>query len=791
MGKDRVPELLAPAGNPEAFYAAVNAGADAVYLGATRFGARAYAENFTAEEILRCIRYGHLFGKKIYLTVNTLMREPELTELYDCLYPAYEAGLDAVIVQDFGALRRIREWFPDLRIHASTQMTLCSSFGAEMLRGMGASRIVPARELSLEELRVIRSQTDIELETFVHGAMCYCYSGQCLFSSILGGRSGNRGRCAQPCRLPYRVRTKDGTGREGYYLSLKDLCTVEHLPELIEAGIDSFKIEGRMKRPEYTAGVTAIYRSYMDRYLQLSEKFGKAEAAERFSVEREDVRKLNTLYIRSEVQDGYYFRRNGPEMITLKDPSYKKCDEELLCAIHDRYLTEQKKLPVFMEACFRTGEPASLTLQCKDINVTVSGGAVEAARKQPVTEENIRRQLGKLGDSVFALQKLELTADGDAFYPLKQINELRREGIRRLEEEILRSRGYGTFSAVTEKAPESADCESDATAESAPDGEWRFRDTAAEGADCGRNIGVKGNPQSAGAAEAFDGNRSTSKGYSILLETEEQLCAAAAWLKNHPNRKLSGIYVSGELVLQGGEEIRNAVGELAGFGPLLLALPYILRRRDEKRLTPLLSLAGEGKPFAGYLVRSADGLGFLRGADKRALRQLDANVYTWNRAAAVQLAQAGATGFCLPLELTAAQQRALLKGGVTVSGTEADFEKIVYGRIPMMITANCLLHTTGKCLKGKESRAETVLIDRYRKEFPVAVNCKSCFNVIYNSVPLSLASECAEWESRVRLRINFTVESGEESVQILDAFLADGRQKLPAHTTGHERRGVE
>ena len=200
--KEKPVELLAPAGNPDAFYGAVKAGADAVYLGGQRFGARAYAENFTGDELLECIRYGHIIGCKIYLTVNTLMKEEELEELYDYIFPLYEGGLDGVIVQDFGALQLLKESFPDLELHASTQMTLCSRFGAELLKNMGACRIVPARELCLEEIKAIKQTVDIELETFIHGAMCYSYSGQCLFSSILGGRSGNRGRCAQPCRLP-------------------------------------------------------------------------------------------------------------------------------------------------------------------------------------------------------------------------------------------------------------------------------------------------------------------------------------------------------------------------------------------------------------------------------------------------------------------------------------------------------------------------------------------------------------------------------------------------------------
>lgn len=246
-------ELLAPAGSFQALKGAVSAGADAIYLGGQQYGARAYADNFSKEEICQGIHLAHVFGRKIYLTVNTLVKEKELDLLYDFLLPFYESGLDGVIVQDLGVLRLIRDSFPELSLHASTQMSLTGYRGADFLQKEGVSRIVPARELSLEEIKRIKEYTGIEIESFIHGAMCYCYSGQCLFSSILGGRSGNRGRCAQPCRLPYR--TEEGRG-ECYPLSMKDMCTLEILPELIEAGIDSFKIEGRMKRPEYAAGVT-------------------------------------------------------------------------------------------------------------------------------------------------------------------------------------------------------------------------------------------------------------------------------------------------------------------------------------------------------------------------------------------------------------------------------------------------------------------------------------------------------------------------------------------------------
>ena len=432
--KSRV-ELLAPAGNYEAFLGAVNAGADAVYLGGDKFGARAYADNFTTEEICLAIHTAHFMGKKIYLTVNTLVKETEFAEIYDWLLPFYEAGLDGVIVQDIGVLCYIREHFKGLALHASTQMTLTGAGGASFLKEQGVERIVPARELSLAEVCKIKEQTGLEIECFIHGAMCYCYSGQCLFSSILGGRSGNRGRCAQPCRLPYQIyEGKECIGGVDYPLSLKDMCTISYIPQLIEAGIDSFKIEGRMKKPEYAAGVTALYRKYIDLY----EEKGSAG----YHVADEDLEKLRSLYIRSEVQTGYYERHNGWEMITLHTPSYAGSDQELLSQIRSDYVRDVDKLPVKMRVTLKVGEPACLhIIGPQEITVTVYGSMVEAAKKMPLQQENIRKQLEKTGNSLVKVTACEILATGDVFLPVSALNELRRKGVEDFERQYIIAQG--------------------------------------------------------------------------------------------------------------------------------------------------------------------------------------------------------------------------------------------------------------------------------------------------------------------------------------------------------------
>ncbi len=743
--KEKPVELLAPAGNPDAFYGAVKAGADAVYLGGRRFGARAYAENFTGDELLECIRYGHIMGCKIYLTVNTLMKEEELEELYDYIFPLYEGGLDGVIVQDFGALRLLRESFPDLELHASTQMTLCSRFGAELLKNMGACRIVPARELCLEEIKAIKQTVDIELETFIHGAMCYSYSGQCLFSSILGGRSGNRGRCAQPCRLPFCVETDGCRSRERYFLSLKDMCTLEHIPKLIESGIDSFKIEGRMKKAEYAAGVTAVYRKYIDRYYELRGKYGPDEAESRFLTAKEDRRILTSLYIRSQVQDGYYFKRNGREMITLDNPAYNGGEEALLADINSRYLTGKKKLPVTFHAVFREGTPVSVTVNLKNpsgllgrgdkvtLTATVTGEAALKAENQPVTEENVRKQLGKLGDSPFYAEEILVDLEPGLFFPLKQINELRRQSVSQLENALLdryRTKGKSQARSSREPSPEvfvSTGC--------LPD-----------------------------------------KGISVSVITKEQLTGLLQWMEENPGHDFICACLDDKLA----RECREACKVLSIHCPLLITLPFIIREQDTPDLDELYSLCGPGKTFEGFLIRSIDGLGFLEKKGKSGLWYLDASFYLWNRTAAEQF-KGRADSFCLPLELNGAEQKRL-------SGNGLPFEKMVYGRIPMMAAANCILRTANGC--SPKSSAETVLIDRFGKRFPVIRDCSRCTNIIYNSVPLSLHREFPKWKERIRCRLNFTVEDEGQTKEVLDVFLLGKEPKFKEYTTGHEKRGV-
>ena len=323
-GRLKKPEILAPAGSIESLRGAVAAGADAVYIGGSRFGARAYADNPETDSLLSAIDYVHSKDRRIYLTVNTLLKERELTEeLAPFLEKYYRAGVDAVIVQDVGVLHFLAAHFPDLPIHLSTQMTLVSADGAKLFFGYPVTRMVPARELSLEEIKKIRANTELEIECFVHGALCYCYSGQCLLSSMIGGRSGNRGRCAQPCRMAYDVSEDGKKLKSGLYaLSPKDLCTLDRIPELVQAGIDSFKIEGRMKRPEYTAGVTAAYRMMTDLYFEYGEEEFYRYVKKHPAVLEEQMNRVADLYNRGGFTKGYYMQYHGKEMMSMERPNH-------------------------------------------------------------------------------------------------------------------------------------------------------------------------------------------------------------------------------------------------------------------------------------------------------------------------------------------------------------------------------------------------------------------------------------------------------------------------------------
>lgn len=762
MGKRNV-EILAPAGSFESMVAAVNAGADAVYIGGSRFGARAYANNLDEEMMIRAIDYVHLHGAKIYMTVNTLVKEKELPDLYEYLKPYYEAGLDAVIVQDLGVFRYVREHFPKMDIHVSTQMTVTGKYSASKLKEMGAVRVVPARELTLGEIREIYDETGLEIETFVHGALCYCYSGQCLFSSLIGGRSGNRGRCAQPCRLPFDV-VRDGRyinkKNEKYVLSLKDLCTLDLIPDILEAGVCSLKIEGRMKSPRYTAGVVSMYRKYVDMYLKNGRNGYKVDPA--------DKRMLLDLFDRGGQSDGFYRVHNGRDMVVLKEkPAFREGNQELFDRLDRLYVDAVKKEKIQGTAYFEVGKPARLTLTAEltgraaenetcDTKLAsaasmicwVDGDIVEEAKNAPMDEARIRKQLMKTGDSPFEFEKLDITIKGNIFVPVQALNSMRREALEGLEKGLLQGH------------------------------KRQVEDPEEDGSNL--KALTRCTMQSADTMEE------QKKEFAALVNSKEQFEAAfgrmAEWIESGANASY-GIYLASEEFDANGWKTLADRCHDAGISCYLM-LPRIFRTHAERYFLKNLELL-KNAGFDAFGVAAMEEPGFMQKYVPGAKLFFDHGMYTFNSVASGMMDEYGADRKTIPVELN----------GREITERGGNDEMIIYGYLPMMVSANCIKKTTEGCTGKPEL---LFLKDRKGKEMPVRNQCRFCYNTIYNESPMSLlglSEEVERFEPSV-LRLNFTIEDRIETEKILTAFHAEymeGRKAAPLanFTRGHFKRGVE
>lgn len=754
--KDRV-EILAPAGSMECLKAAIAAGADAVYTGGALFGARAYAHNLTEEELLEAIDYVHLHGRRLYLTVNTLIKDREMEkQMYDYLLPYYRQGLDAVIVQDIGLFRFIRKHFPDLPIHASTQMTLTGVDGAKFLEKEGAQRIVTSRELSMAEVKKIADETELEIESFVHGALCYCYSGQCLFSSFIGGRSGNRGQCAQPCRLLYRT---PEAKRPQYLLSLKDICTLELIPEMIESGIYSFKIEGRMKKPEYAAAVAFQYRKYADLYLKYYEECPAEEdpaayAMKKYRVREEDRQMLLDLYNRGGFHTGYYHTQNGREMISLNRPNHagvpavkvlaKKGRNVTAKALTDLYpqdiieLPMRKgrekadnytckdavrkgmnvQIPVFADTPFKMDEiwmrtrnstlidtlreefvngkikericgtfrlypqeKATLTVKCRDAEITVAGEKAQEALSQPMSRERIEKQLRKTGNTEFEFSFLKAEIGEKVFLPMQSLNELRREALETLEKVICEK---------YRRSGEVKDPEEDKT-------ELSMEEEILSG---------------------WTASVRTAEQMEVILE-EEAIGRIYADCTMFPRIWEKDSYVEWiTKVHAAGKEI-------------YLVMPYIFRERTRKQYEAAYNrIFGAG--WDGILIANYESFAFLKEHGYTGRIMTDYNLYEFNQESRKFWKEKGVFEFTAPVELTERELQDL---------RVKDGEVIVYGYLPMMISAGCIQKTTRGCLKKS---GQTTITDRYRNPFVVKNECDYCYNILYNYVPLYLGDRMEE-----------------------------------------------
>lgn len=755
-------EILAPAGSFESMKAAVAAGADAVYIGGNKFGARAYADNLDEDRMKEAIDYAHLHGCRIYMTVNTLVKEREMKELYSYLLPYYEQGLDAVIVQDMGVFSFVKRHFPDLDVHASTQMTVTGAPGAALIGRMGASRIVTARELSLEEIEEIYRETGAEIESFVHGALCYCYSGQCLFSSLIGGRSGNRGRCAQTCRLPFSVRRGKellNGKNEKYVLSLKDLCSLDILPDILEAGVFSLKIEGRMKSPRYTAGVVSIYRKYVDQYM----KYGRKG----YQVDPADRKTLLDLFDRGGQTEGYYREHNGRDMVVLKEkPAFREENRPLYDYLDKTYVNASLQEPVLGWARAAEGEELRLKLQTDSFGSTieaeVSGGPVQTAKNQPMAAERIEKQLNKTGNTPFYFQSLQVETEGNCFIPVQELNELRRNAFEKLETQILS----------------------------------QFRRQEPSGHENGEGDGKKAQEGKLQKREILEnGTEGEKKGREqavlhVSLEEPEGLETVLSFRQ--------AAVISIDAAGFPAESWKQTVLNCHERGKeCLLLLPHIYRAEAKRYFDAHLRELSEAG-FDGAVIRAWEEAELIarwrrEGVFFPKITVFDHGLYSFNSLSEEWMEQMlpGETiRFTAPLELNS---RELEEKGIRGE------ELMVYGNIPMMVTAQCLKKT----LEGCTGRPELLWMkDRKGKDFPVKNHCRFCYNTIYNSSPLSLLADRSLIErlGPSVLRLSFTTEQPERIREVLKAFSEEfisGTEKGGApelsgeFTRGHFKRGAE
>lgn len=787
-------EVLAPCGSYDILVAAVHAGADACYIGGNRFGARAYAENFDEPTTIRAISYAHLHGVKLYLTVNTLFKQDEISQLYDYLKPYYEAGLDAVIVQDLGVFSYIRAQFPDLPIHCSTQMNITSVHGAKLLAKQGAKRIVTAREMPLSEIIAIKENVDVEVETFVHGAMCYSYSGQCLMSSLAGGRSGNRGRCAQPCRKCY-----DGS----YVLSMKDLCSLEHIPNLLDAGIDSLKIEGRMKNAAYVASAVHAYKTIVEDCQKGAYDGKKAEALKL---------ELANIYNRGGFTDGYFFRHNGKEMIsvtrpnnqgiqigtitgiqagtiklrlsadlykqdvlelagkdgevieitsginaksgdtaTLNCPKTKKLNTEtsvyrtkcpkLVSDIQDNYIEHYKKQLLSMHFTAKVGEPLSLKLETAIDSVRytahVDGDVVAQSKQTGLSWDIIKKPLCQLGNTDYQVSDVVLDVSQDAFIPAGNIKKIRREAIEKLEEAIINH--------AKRACQEPCD--------------FSFTGMKTEDATKNNNqrllIGVSNREQL----------------QAVLQTTIQKAITVSGITMPYTVYKTMDNYIQ--------KQMKNAGIKC------YLELPHVITASDclEQNL--------QRETFGGIYIRNIDGLALVAAASIPPSWEIlcDASLYCYNLPAFSfvkrLLGKSHPISFLLPRELSINELQAL--SGEPVCMTLYEYQ-------PVMITANCTKRTTTGC--DRKNSIRKIRDDKgnvfYEQSF-----CEHCYNVIYNGIPFHLFEKYNEpvFSSLHRrgYTIRFTIETKEDVLNVLSAYRSAVRGEAlqtKQKTNGHLYRGV-
>ncbi|MDF2878834.1 MAG: peptidase, partial [Clostridia bacterium] len=717
------------------------------------------------EELEEIIRYAKLRLIKVYITVNILIKESEIEGLFEYLGYLNTLGIDGIISQDLGVVRMVNQYFPHIPLHASTQMTAHSLQDVLFLKGIGFKRVVLARELHLDEIRKIVSSCNIEIETFVHGALCYSYSGQCLMSSLIGGRSGNRGRCAQPCRMKYTLlKQGEPVGQEEYALSLKDMCTVAFIPQLMQSGISSFKIEGRMKSPEYVASVVRTYRKYLD----------LAEKQMDYKVDPEDLEAVKSVFNRGGFSNGYYLEKPSKEMLTPISPRhigvkagevthfspkthqatillekelnpgdgieivrsglestgtsiskhyekgaviqlvfdkyiqkgsevYLTKNHNLIKSLKNTYHQSVKKTPIDLKIYSKVGEPIRIQAICKEISIVYNGDMLEEAARAPLTKENAVKQLTKLGNTPFVLNQLDIDWDEKGYMAVSKLNEMRREVVAQIESRLLH------YEAEAPRTYSPIQC-----LNSVEGSFWSIRVRTLEQLEVGIKL-----PEIKAVYWEWQYNNTLSKQAYHLCQKADK--------------------------------------------PFYLALPHIIKDEIYERFKEDI-LYWEALPIAGYLIRNHGTFNLLKHSLKH--KNIDYNLNIMNNEAIAMWHEQGAYRLTLSVEIDKEDVQAL--GG--------HLEKIVYGHLPVMTTAQCLLQQNGLCKQDANQlrNAQTAyeIQDRKGVKWPIHTDCKACSMQILTEKPL-VSGTVAKWrcEKPGYLRLHFTGESAEETKNILKLYL--------------------
>lgn len=692
-------ELLAPAGNFECLVAAVQSGADAVYLSGKLFGARSFADNFSLEEIEKAVDYCHIRSARVYVTVNTLILDTEFEELCDYLRFLNRIGVDGIIVQDLGIVQVAAQIVPDLPIHASTQMTVMNSAGVRTLEKMGIKRVVLAREVSLDDIKEISKNTTAELEIFAHGALCMSYSGQCLMSSIIGGRSGNRGKCAQPCRLPYSV---NGKSKKAFYMSLKDLAALEHIEELRMAGIASLKIEGRMKGPAYVAAVVGVYRKYIDNPHPVEEK---------------DIELLDMIFNRGGLTDGYLTGNKGTNMFALDKPDnpYRKGSDELVSTILKSIKTENRKLILDCEIEIRKEAKPEIIVKTKCFKTAYQGEKLtETAKQNPLTVEGVKAQLSKTGGTPFEFSNISVRLDDDVFLSASEINKLRRNVLELFEKEYLQS-----FRRMDEDVLY--------------------------------------------VAKLSNLSEITKSGYVCEVTTFEQFYA----LKEFP---YDLFYIPLHLLEENAEYFRDYKEKI------VIVPPSIIGENEQRdvfeKIDKLLS--------AGFYAVLAMNIALVERFKKyRIIAGLRLNIF--NSYALEFCKKCQAIYAELSPELSLRQIRELKKS--------LPVQAMVYGRLPIMMTENCVIKNGAGC----PCKGNGTITDRLGMKFPVIKDGNLCRNIILNCKKTFMAFDMEKIKNAGVnfFRLYFTDEEPEECVKISESFLSNTGYRPEDFTSGHFVKGVQ